>query len=120
MKYFLLLIVLLGCAGVYLRIQQPKMWNSGLAALRVPEPSDGSTGNLPTDSPATPTPATATPAAAPSTAETVSAPPEPQVPTNTPLVISPDSKFINTDHVKAVEQPDQTSTTNQTAAPANP
>ena len=88
MNYLLLLIMLIGCGLVYVRFEQPKVWNDCLADLKAPEDKSAvAAGASSTDDDAQ-----------------TNAPPPP--PKTTPTIISPDStNYINPDHVHAVDQP---------------
>jgi hypothetical protein len=94
MKYFFLVLILVACGLAYVRSEQPKIWNASidsLAALKVPE--DASTASSIGASPGATSDVAAGPVTPHSTAQEI---------------ISPDStNFINSDHVKQVDQPTQ-------------
>jgi len=106
MKYFFLLFILVICGLVYVRFEQPKVWNDSLAALKAPEDSSPS-------SPISTPPVTAEPIAVaptippPVTAEpiaTASTNPEASTPTNAPstnVVVNSPKVFIPPDPLPA-------------------
>jgi hypothetical protein len=103
MKYFVLVLVILVCGLIYVREDQPALWNQELVALQVPDDSSSTNG-----APGA--------ASAPAEASTAAAAPA-RTPSATPEIISPDSTHFNPDHVKPVAQPGEETNAPATNAP---
>jgi hypothetical protein len=100
MKYFLILFVVAIGGAAYLRFEEPKTWNSYLAALEAPEISSEIHPEDAADEQSNSSPA-----------------PHP----TSPEIISPDSNaHFNPEHIKQVEQPTPPATTNVSSTNSPP
>ena len=95
MKTFFLVSGLLVCFIAYIRFMQPDVWNTMLTALQAAKPSDISTNTVASPPVVVKPPVVAT------------EPTEPVPDRKNVQIITPDSAFLNPDHIKAVEQPAQ-------------
>jgi hypothetical protein len=105
MKYFLGILVLIGCGLAYVRTEEPHVWNGYLTAMKVPETNASgalnSTNDATSDSDSNSAPAPAANAQ--------------------PVIISPDStNYVNPDHVHQVDQPGTVPTATNTPAMNSP